>query len=111
MGFFDLVNRLRGEDKLQKIAEETASGCIDEVWDRVEGRIRNLQVMEARGYIRARSIRVIRVAVDRQIQSQPAIIRMQRSRLINESVNVVIGMVMPRMVEARQNAIPLTRAA
>ena len=111
MGFFDLVNRLRGEDVLQKLAEETAAGCFDEVWKRVVGRIINMRVLEARGYVRARSIRVIRVAVDRQIGSQSPLVRMQRSRLIDQTVNVVIAMVMPRLVEAKQSEPILSRAA
>ena len=111
MGFFDLVNRLRGEDVLQKLAEETAAACIDEVWKRVVGRIINMRVLEARGYVRARSIRVIRVAVDRQIGSQSSLVRMQRSRLIDQTVNVVIAMVMPRLVEAKQVEPSLSRAA
>ena len=94
MGLLDLVKRMRGENGLQKLAEQTAELCIDEVWQRVAGRIMNMRVLEARGYIRARGIRVIRAAVERQISAQPALIRMQRSRLINQSVEVVIGLVL-----------------
>ena len=106
MGLLDVVNRLRGEDGVRKLAETTAVHCIDEVWDRVVGRIINMRVLEARGYIRARGIRVIRASVDRQISSQPALIRMQRSRLINQAVDIVIG-----MAAAQQTAPPLARAA
>ncbi|MDE0734947.1 MAG: hypothetical protein OSB47_03935 [Pirellulaceae bacterium] len=111
MGLLDLVNHLRGEDGVQKLAETTAVHCIDEVWERVVGRIINMRVLEARGYIRARGIRVIRASVDRQISSQSALIRMQRSRLINQAVDIVIGMVMPRLAAAQQTAPPLARAA
>ena len=111
MGLLDLVKRMRGEDGLQKLAEKTAQLCIDEVWHRVVGRIINMRILEARGYIRARGIRVIRAAVDRQISSQPALIRMQRSRLINQSVEVVIGLVMPRLAAAQQAPAALSRAA
>ena len=111
MGLLDLVKRMRGEDGLQKLAEKTAELCIDEVWHRVVGRIINMRILEARGYIRARGIRVIRAAVDRQISSQPALIRMQRSRLINQSVEVVIGLVMPRLAAAQQAPAALSRAA
>ena len=107
MGLLDVVNRLRGEDGVRKLAETTAVHCIDEVWDRVVGRIINMRVLEARGYIRARGIRVIRASVDRQISSQPTLIRMQRSRLINQAVDIVIGMVMPRLAAAQQTAPPL----
>ena len=111
MGLLDVVNRLRGEDGVQKLAETTAVHCIDEVWERVVGRIINMRVLEARGYIRARGIRVIRASVDRQISSQPALIRMQRTRLINQSVEVVIGLVMPRLAAAQQAPATLSRAA
>ena len=111
MGLLDLVKRMRGEDGLQKLATQTAELCIDEVWQRVVGRIINMRILEARGYIRARGIRVIRAAVDRQISAQPALIRMQRTRLINQSVEVVIGLVMPRLAAAQQAPAPLSRAA
>ena len=111
MGLLDLVKRMRGEDGLQKLAAQTAELCIDEVWQRVVGRIINMRILEARGYIRARGIRVIRAAVDQQISSQPALIRMQRTRLINQSVEVVIGLVMPRLAAAQQAPAPLSRAA
>ena len=111
MGLLDLVKRMRGEDGLQKLAAQTAELCIDEVWQRVVGRIINMRILEARGYIRARGIRVVRAAVDRQISSQPALIRMQRTRLINQSVEVVIGLVMPRLAAAQQAPATLSRAA
>ena len=111
MGLLDLVKRMRGDDGLQKLATQTAELCIDEVWQRVVGRIINMRILEARGYIRARGIRVIRAAVDRQLSAQPALIRMQRTRLINQSVEVVIGLVMPRLAAAQQVPAPLARAA
>ena len=111
MGLLDLVKRMRGENGLQKLAEQTAELCIDEVWQRVAGRIMNMRVLEARGYIRARGIRVVRAAVDREFSAQPALIRMQRTRLINQSVEVVIGLVMPRLAAAQQAPAPLSRAA
>ena len=111
MGLMGLVNRLRGEASVREVAEKTAQLCIDEVWDRVVGRVGNMRILEARGYIRARGIRVIRATVDRQINDQPALIRVQRARLINQSVDIVIGLVMPRLAALQQEARPLARAA
>jgi len=71
MRFWDTVKRrVQPETTLIEVAEQLAERCFERVWQRVRGHLATLSAAEARGYIRARGILVLRPAVGEAVEQR-----------------------------------------
>ncbi|NIL96217.1 MAG: hypothetical protein GTO26_02485 [Planctomycetales bacterium] len=69
--FFDLIRQRKTFRRIAPLIREFSQQCQADVWDRVRERIFGMDLFEARGYVRARAIKVVRRYVDGQLHHHP----------------------------------------
>lgn len=109
-----LRNWLIGPD-MAGIAEQIAQRVRTEVWRRVEHRVRGLRLAEARGYVRVKTARVVREAVDQTVRSNAGIQPGRQIDLEHLVMEAVLRQAVLDLINARQLAnetvVPLRKAA
>lgn len=61
MGFFDVLRGSSAPRQAAELAQHVARRSCAGVWSRIEGRVLQMSVPEARGYIRAHSAEIVAV--------------------------------------------------
>lgn len=108
--FAAMISRMTGGRQLHSTAGTIAAQSLDSVWSRVRTRLPLLGINEARGYIRARAIPVIRDRLATMIESGNAPAS-RSEQLLAMAGEQVVGAMLQRLTAAPGRATVLRRAA
>ena len=89
----DVLARFTGSDRLTDMAERVAGRSRLGVWQRVMDRIPTLPPAEARGYLRARGISVVREETARLIEQEGRKIAAHRGQIEDAAMQLLIEMI------------------
>ena len=89
----EVVAQYIGSDRVSEMAERVAGRSRLGVWQRVTDRLPALPPAEARGYLRARGISVVREQTSRLIEQEGHKIASFRSRIEESAMQLLIEMI------------------
>jgi len=87
--FFDLITQRKTFRQIAPLIRDFSQQCHADVWDRVRDLIFEMDLTEARGYVRARAVKVARRHVDSQLHMHPQFdsqAQLQLKTLVTERV-------------------------
>ena len=73
MAWFSKVSLPTRAEKIRQLAQQVAASTLQAVESRVAHRLPELQLAEARGYVRARSAGIIRKELDQLLAERPSL--------------------------------------
>lgn len=106
----DVVSQLLGSDRISEMAERVAGRSRMGVWQRVMHRLHSLGPTEARGYLRARGITVVREETARLIEQEGTAIAGRRTEIEETAMHLLINMISSQMSQ-RTAVIGIRKAA
>lgn len=106
----DVVSQLLGSDRIAEMAERVAGRSRMGVWQRVMHRLNSLGPTEARGYLRARGITVVREETSRLIEQEGTAIAGRRTEIEETAMHLLINMISSQMSQ-RTAVIGIRKAA
>ena len=89
---------------LLAVAEEIAAQRRSDVWQRIQHRVGNMALAEARGYVRIKATRLIAGAVQRRVQSDPSLGSDATHHLTQLTMDTVLQQAVVDIMRARQAA-------
>jgi hypothetical protein len=93
----EVVSQLLGSDRIAEMAERVAGRSRMGVWQRVMHRLTSLGPTEARGYLRARGITVVREETSRLIEQEGAVAAGRRNEIEETAMQLLINMISTQM--------------
>jgi len=93
----DVVSQLLGSDRITELAERVAGRSRMGVWQRVMHRLTSLGPTEARGYLRARGISVVREETSRLIEQEGPALAGRRTEIEETAMHLLITMISAQM--------------
>lgn len=111
MGWFNLVARFRGEDKLTELAETLAARSFDHVWPCVQQQVATLGVNETRGYLRARATHTIQQQIVELGREGVVIKAALIDRIVQTTLDMLQVQVSARVTAQRTSKVGVRRAA
>ncbi len=93
----EVVSHLLGSDRITELAERIAGRSRMGVWQRVMHRLTTLGPTEARGYLRARGISVVREETSRLIEQEGAALARRRAEIEETAMHLLINMISAQM--------------
>src|SRR5262245_16225555 len=89
----EVLSHILGSDRLAELAERVAGRSRMGVWQRVMHRLPSLGPTEARGYLRARAIAVVREETSRLTEQEGSIIARRRAEIEDTALNLLVNMI------------------
>jgi hypothetical protein len=108
-GISNLVNRWLGSDRIAEMAERVAGRSRLQVWQRVVERLPQLGPTEARGYLRARAIGIVREETARLAAQEGGSIARLSAQIEAAALDLLIKSIAGQLQQRRQ--VGLRRAA
>ena len=105
-----LIQRLTGEAKLKAVAENVATSCATIVWSKVNHRVHDMTTPQARGYVRGRAGRTVKVQLE-QALLRNGIAASRRAKVSELAMQSLIGMMLERKHERQLVPTVVRRAA
>lgn len=96
------LDRLLGHDRLAALSERVASRSRLQVWQRVSGRVHTLSPIEARGYLRARGIGVVRSEIAHLINQDGAAVAAHQAKIEETAMQLLIEWISAQAQQSRQ---------
>jgi hypothetical protein len=93
----EVVSHLLGSDRITEFAERVAGRSRMGVWQRVMDRLTSLGPTEARGYLRARGISVVRHETSQLIEQEGAALAGRRVEIEEAAMQLLISMISAQM--------------
>ena len=97
--------------QLAQLATEIARRCQPDAVAVVGLRLRTMGIAEARGYIRAKARRVVQAEIDELLQTAPAIRKIPRDPLVEETLERIIVWVIAEGLKSTPRVEAARRAA
>lgn len=113
MAWLTMLSFAPSDAKLLELAHDVAAKSQSAVQSRVQSRLGELQLSEARGYVRARSSSIIRREIDQLVAAQPRL-QSSRKQLQHMASEAAIRQVIWQVLRDRkqqQTAAPAARRA
>jgi len=89
----EVLSQILGSDRLAEMAERVAGRSRLGVWQRVVHRLPSLGPTEARGYLRARAIAVVREETLRLVEQEGSSVARRRADIEETALNLLINMI------------------
>jgi len=89
----EVLSQILGSDRLAEMAERVAGRSRLGVWQRVMHRLPSLGPTEARGYLRARAIAVVREETLRLVEQEGSGVARRRADIEESALNLLINMI------------------
>jgi hypothetical protein len=105
----EVLSQIVGADRLAELAERVAGRSRLGVWQRVVDRLPSLGPTEARGYLRARAIAVVRAETTRLAEQEGSIVTRRRSDIEETALTLLINMISSQL--SQRTVRPSRRAA
>ena len=99
-----LISRWLGTDRVTDLAERVAGRSRLAVWQRVLHRLPTLGPTEARGYLRARAVTVVREETDRLVAQEGAWVARHRQPIEEAALNTLIQMILAQLDQRQLQA-------
>ena len=109
-GLSQLVNRWLGSDRINELAERVAGRSRMQVWQRVADRLPQLGPTEARGYLRARAIGIVRDEAGRLAEQEGGSVPRLRGQIENAALELLIESI-GEQLQQRRHSFGVRRAA
>jgi hypothetical protein len=105
----EVLSHLLGSDRIGELAERVAGRSRMGVWQRVVNRLPTLGPTEARGYLRARAIAVVREETLRLVELEGGPFAHRRAEIEETALNLLINMISSQL--SQRNVRGSRRAA
>ena len=105
----DVLSQLLGSDHLTEMAERIAGRSRLGVWQRVMHCLPALSPTEARGYLRARAIAVVREETTRLVEQEGSAVTRRRVEIEETALNLLINMISSQL--SQRSVRPSRKAA
>jgi hypothetical protein len=89
----EVLSQILGSDRLAEMAERVAGRSRLGVWQRVMHRLPSLGPTEARGYLRARAISVVREETSRLVEQEGSAVARRRTDIEESALNLLVTMI------------------
>lgn len=99
MTVYEVVSQLLGSNRIAEMAERIAGRSRMGVWQRVMHRLNSLGPTEARGYLRARGINVVREETSRLIEQEGSAVAGRRAEIEETAMHLLINMISSQMTQ------------
>ncbi len=93
----EVVSHLLGSDRVTELAERIAGRSRMGVWQRVMHKLTTLGPTEARGYLRARGISVVREETSRLIEQEGTSLAGRKAEIEETAMHLLINMISAQM--------------
>jgi hypothetical protein len=100
-GALELLGRWLGKDRLAAMAERVAGRSRMAAWQRVQDRLATLGPTEARGYVRARSMLIVKQETALLIEQEGAAIAQRRGQIEEAAAGLLVDMITAQIVQPR----------
>jgi hypothetical protein len=110
LGLSGVLEQWLGSDRITTLAERVAGRSRMGVWQRVMHRLPTLGPTEARGYLRARAMTIVREETSRLIEQEGATLNCRRTEIEETAVHLLVGMIAAQVANPRAQ-MPARRAA
>ena len=97
----DLLSKLLDTDRITAMAERVAGRSRMGVWQRTLHRLPELGPTEARGYLRARGITLVREETQLLIEQEGAAIARQRSEIEEAAMQLLVDLISAQVAQSR----------
>jgi hypothetical protein len=104
----EVLSQILGSGRLAELAERVAGRSRLGVWQRVMHRLPSLGPTEARGYLRARAISVVREETSRLVEQEGSVVARRRADIEETALNLLITMISSQL---SQRSLPGKRLA
>ena len=104
------MHAVTGRTKLLRLANDIANSCTKLVWQKVEPRLHTMTGAQARGYIRAKSGRAVRIQLNHALRRN-LVSPGQQSKLIKMTVDALIKTILRQYYSQHVTPVEQTRAA
>jgi len=101
LGLIDVIRTWLVPDRVTEMAERVAGRSRALVWQRVEHRLASLGPTESRGYLRVRTLEVVREEMSRLIQQEGARLIPLRKRIQERAVESLIETITSHLAQQR----------
>jgi hypothetical protein len=99
-----LISRWLSSDRVTDLAERVAGRSRLAVWQRVLHRLPTLGPTEARGYLRARAVAVVREETDRLVEQEGAWVARHHGQIEDAALHLLIQVILAQLDHSRQQA-------
>lgn len=112
MNLWNWIAEVAGLPTIETAAVEISNRCLPEVWQRVRERVAPMSLAEARGYIRARSLMVVRREVETATAHDATVAAYDRHELSDLVIERVVKLAVQETLESsRRRPVVRRRAA
>jgi hypothetical protein len=101
LGLSDVLQQWLGSDRITTLAERVAGRSRMGVWQRVVHRLPTLGPTEARGYLRARAMTIVRKETSRLIEQEGSALDSWRIEIEETAIHLLIGMIAAQIAHPR----------
>jgi hypothetical protein len=105
----EVLSQVLGSDRYTEMAERVAGRSRLGVWQRVMHRLPSLGPTEARGYLRARAIAVVREETSRLVEQEGSAVARRRVEIEENALSLLINMISSQL--SQRTTRPSRRAA
>ena len=105
-----IINSITGRSKLEGLASEIADSCSKLVWQKVESRMHSMTGPQARGYIRAKAGRTVRLQLNHALRRN-LISPRQQSKLLKMTMDALTHTLLQAHYRQRVTPVEQRRAA
>jgi hypothetical protein len=99
----DLLAKLLDRDRVAALSERVAGRSRMGVWQRTMERLPLLGPTEARGYLRARGMGVVREETSRLIEQEGAAAARHRSEIEEAAIQLLVDLISAQVAQARSS--------
>ena len=89
----EVLSQILGPDRLAEMAQRVAGRSRLGVWQKVMHRLPSLGPTEARGYLRARAIAVVREETARLVEQEGSAVARRHAEIEQTALNLLIEMI------------------
>ena len=104
-GTTELLASWLGKDRLAALAERVAGRSRMAAWQRVQERLATLGPTEARGYVRARSISIVKQETVRLIEQEGAAVAQRQGEIEEAAIRMLVDMIAAQIAQPRQQTV------
>lgn len=90
-----------GLDRITALAERVAGRSRMAAWQRVQERVFSLPAAEARGYVRARAISVVKEETLRLVEQEGDAVRRRQGQIEEAAIAMLVEMITAQSVQTR----------
>lgn len=104
------LQAITGQAKLSRLADNLAYACSNVVWQKVESRIDTMTHSQARGYVRAKAGRTVRLILSDSLRRNLVSPR-QQSKVLEMTMNAIVEQTLLKYRGQQPQTLGLQRAA